>query len=115
MLVSQAALGVPERRITKAPKLKMIVTAGIGCDHTGLAAAKARNITVAEHMINAGTRKWFKRERIRRRIYPDRAQARADVFDYIEMFYTSKRRHSSSNGLSPVQFEQQFRMKNETV
>ena len=92
MLVSQAALGVPARRITKA-----------------------RNITVAEHMINAGPRKWFKRERIRRRIYPDRAQARADVFDYIEMFYTSKRRHSSSNGLSPVQFEQQFRMKNETV
>lgn len=35
-------------RIAKAPKLKMIVTAGIGSDHTDLAAANARNITVAE-------------------------------------------------------------------
>lgn len=35
-------------RIAKAPKLKMIVTAGIGSDHTDLAAANAHNITVAE-------------------------------------------------------------------
>lgn len=35
-------------RIAKAPKLKMIVTAGIGSDHTDLQAANARNITVAE-------------------------------------------------------------------
>jgi len=54
----------------------------------------------------------LKRERIKRRTYPDRAQARADVFDYIEMFYNPKRRHGSSNGLSPVQFEQQFLLRN---
>jgi formate dehydrogenase len=35
-------------RIAKAPKLKMIVTAGIGSDHTDLQAAMERNITVAE-------------------------------------------------------------------
>ncbi|WP_158810199.1 NAD-dependent formate dehydrogenase [Beijerinckia sp. L45] len=35
-------------RISKAPKLKMIVTAGIGSDHTDLAAASNHNITVAE-------------------------------------------------------------------
>ena len=35
-------------RIAKAPKLKMIVTAGIGSDHTDLQAAIDRNITVAE-------------------------------------------------------------------
>lgn len=35
-------------RIAKAPKLKMIVTAGIGSDHTDLDAANAHNITVAE-------------------------------------------------------------------
>ena len=29
----------------------------------------------------------LKRERIRRRIYADREEARRDVFDYIEMFY----------------------------
>jgi putative transposase len=57
----------------------------------------------------------LKREPIKRRIYADRAEARADVFDYIEMFYNPKRRHSSSNGLSPVQFEQQFRIRNSSV
>ncbi len=35
-------------RMDKAPKLKMIVTAGIGSDHTDLQAAMDRGITVAE-------------------------------------------------------------------
>jgi formate dehydrogenase len=35
-------------RIARAPKLKMIVTAGIGSDHTDLQAAIDRKITVAE-------------------------------------------------------------------
>jgi len=35
-------------RIAKAPKLKMIVTAGIGSDHTDLQAAMDRGITVTE-------------------------------------------------------------------
>ena len=48
----------------------------------------------------------LKRERIRRQIYPTREDARADVFNYIEMFYNPKRRHSTAGGLSPVQFEQ---------
>lgn len=35
-------------RIAKAPKLKMIVTAGIGSDHTDLQAAMDHNVTVSE-------------------------------------------------------------------
>jgi transposase InsO family protein len=38
----------------------------------------------------------FKHEWIKGRIYADRAEARADVFDCIEMFYNPKRRHCSS-------------------
>ena len=49
----------------------------------------------------------LKRERVKRRIYLTRDQARSDVFDYIEMFYNPKRRHSSNGRLSPVEFEQQ--------
>ena len=30
------------------------------------------------------------------------------VFDYIEMFYNPKRRHSFSNELSPVEYEKQY-------
>ena len=48
----------------------------------------------------------LKRERIRRQIYPARAAAKADVFDYIEMSYNPTRRHSTANSLSPVEFEQ---------
>ena len=47
----------------------------------------------------------LKRERIRRRTYPTRDAARQDVFDYIEMFYNPKRKHTNNGMLSPVDFE----------
>ena len=47
----------------------------------------------------------LKKERIKRRIYPNRATATSDVFDYIEMFYNPIRRHGSAGGVSPVEFE----------
>jgi putative transposase len=53
----------------------------------------------------------LKRERIKRKIYSTREQARRDVFDYIELFYNSTRRHGTNGMLSPRQFE----MKNVSV
>jgi putative transposase len=50
----------------------------------------------------------LKRERIRRRIYATRDEARQDVFDYIEMFYNPKRRHGFNEKLSPVNFEKRY-------
>jgi putative transposase len=50
----------------------------------------------------------LKRERIKRRIYSNHDEARADVLQYIEMFYNPKRRHSSNDGLSPVEFEKRY-------
>lgn len=50
----------------------------------------------------------LKRERIKRHIYSTRNDARADVVDYIEMFYNSKRRHGFNNQLSPVEYENRF-------
>jgi putative transposase len=46
----------------------------------------------------------LKRERIRRRTYKTREQARQDVFDYIEMFYNPIRKHVRNGMLSPVEF-----------
>ena len=51
--------------------------------------------------------KLLKRERIRRRTYETRADARQDVFDYIEMFYNRKGKHTNNGMLSPVNFERQ--------
>jgi putative transposase len=44
-------------------------------------------------------------ERIGRKVYRTRDAARADVFDYIERFYNTIRRHSTNGYLSPVEFE----------
>jgi putative transposase len=49
----------------------------------------------------------LKRERIGRRTYKTRAEARQDVFDYIEMFYNPKRKHAKNGMLSPVEFVRQ--------
>ena len=50
----------------------------------------------------------LKKERIKRRIYPTRAAAASDVFDYIEMFYNPVRRHGSAGDVSPVEFERRY-------
>lgn len=54
--------------------------------------------------------KWvssLKTERIGKNIYRTRAQAKADVFDYIECFYNPTRRHSTLGYLSPIDFERE--------
>jgi Integrase core domain len=55
----------------------------------------------------------LKRERIRRRTYLTREAARQDVFDYIEMFYNPKRKHTNNGMLSPVDFETRQQKPNE--
>ncbi|WP_094076169.1 IS3 family transposase [Notoacmeibacter marinus] len=55
----------------------------------------------------------LKRERIRRRTYPTRDDARGDVFEYIELFYNPKRKHTYNGMLSPVDFEIRQRKLNE--
>lgn len=47
----------------------------------------------------------LKKERIRKRVYKTRELARADVFDYIEVFYNRTRRHSHLGDVSPEAFE----------
>jgi putative transposase len=57
---------------------------------------------------NAAMESFFsslKTERIARKLYRTRDEARADVFDYIERFYNPKRRHSTIGYLSPMEFE----------
>ncbi|MFC2864418.1 IS3 family transposase [Klebsiella quasipneumoniae] len=47
----------------------------------------------------------LKKERIRKRIDKTRDMARADIFDYIEVFYNRNRRNSHLGGASPEAFE----------
>lgn len=47
----------------------------------------------------------LKREKIKKKIYSSRAEARSDIFEYIEMFYNSKGRHGSNDQRSPLDYE----------
>jgi putative transposase len=58
---------------------------------------------------NAAVESWFgllKRERVHRRHYRTRDEARLDVFDYIERFYNRRRPHGSAGRMSPLQYEE---------
>jgi len=63
---------------------------------------------------NAPMESWFKSlkvERVNQRRYRTRAQARSDVFSYIETFYNTRRLHSSLDYVSPHEFERRFAAK----
>lgn len=49
----------------------------------------------------------LKRECIKQKTYATQDRARADVFDSIDLFYNTRRRHGYNGGLSPVTFERQ--------
>jgi len=49
----------------------------------------------------------LKRERVKRRKYRTRDEARADIFDFIERFYNRERRHGYLGNISPVEYEEQ--------
>ena len=47
----------------------------------------------------------LKTERASRKVYATRDEAKADVFDFVEKFYNSHRRHTTIRFLSPVEYE----------
>ena len=57
----------------------------------------------------------LKKEKIRRKVYKTRDHARADVFNYIEMFYNPRRRHTHNNRVPPTVYEQQYFLNQEGV
>lgn len=50
----------------------------------------------------------LKMERIYHKRYGDQDSARKDIFEYIEMFYNVKRRHSTIGYMSPMGFELKY-------
>jgi len=122
-VVLQALLMAVWRR---KPKTRVLIHSDQGSQFTSMdwaAFLKAHNL---EHSMsrrgnchdNAVAESFFnllKRERIRRRTYKTRVEARRDVFDYIEMFYNPTRKHVRNGMLSPVEFERQQKMKTEGV
>ena len=73
---------------------------GIDCSMSS--AGNCYDNAVVESFFSA-----LKRERVNRVRYRTREGARADVFEYIEVFYNRKRRHGYLGNISPDDFERQ--------
>ncbi|MEJ1982920.1 IS3 family transposase [Acinetobacter baumannii] len=71
----------------------------------GLEGSMSRRGNCHDNAVAESFFQLLKRERIKKKIYGTREEARSDIFDYIEMFYNSKRRHGSSDQMSPTEYE----------
>ncbi len=57
----------------------------------------------------------LKKDRVKRKIYKTRDDAKSEISDYIEGFYNPRHNHSTNNGLSPEEAERQYFMKLESI
>ena len=73
-------------------------------DH-GVVCSMSRSGNVWDNAAMESFFSSLKTERTARKRYRTRDEARADVFDYIERFYNTRRRHSTIGYLSPMEFE----------
>jgi putative transposase len=79
--------------------------------HHNLAPSMSRRGNCWDNAVAESFFNLLKRERIRRKKYKTREEARRDVFDYIEFFYNPQRKHVRNGMLSPMAFEQQQKLK----
>ena len=63
--------------------------------------ADAYDNSMAESFVSS-----IKRELIHRHSWPNRQMARTAIFEYIEGFYNTRRRHSALGHLSPLEYEE---------
>ena len=75
------------------------------CQANNLEPSMSRRANCWDNAVAESFFSSLKKERIRKRIYKTRDLARADIFDYIEIFYNRTRRHSHLGGISPEAFE----------
>jgi putative transposase len=73
------------------------------------AVADAYDNSMAESFVST-----LKRELIHRHSWPNRQMARTAIFEYIEGFYNTRRRHSALEHLSPAEYEE-ARMRGDAV
>lgn len=101
------------------PQKRVLVHSDQGCQYTrhewqsflkspGLEGSMSRRGNYHDNAVAESSFQLLKRERVKKKIYGTREEARSDIFDYIEMFYNSKSRHGSSNQMSPAEYENHY-------
>ena len=83
---------------TAEPFQKLMADNGVTC-------SMSRSGNVWDNAVMESFFSSLKTERVARKVYRTRDQARADVFDYVERFYNPTRRHSTIGYVSPMEFE----------
>ena len=122
-LATQALLSAVWRR---KPKKTVLIHSDQGSQFTGyewkaflaehnLKASMSRRGNCHDNAVAESFFQLLKRERIKKRIYTTRELARADIFDYIEMFYNSTRKHGQADNMPPLVYERLKKFKRKTV
>ena len=78
-----------------------------GCKENNLITSMSRRGNCYDNAAMESFFSSLKKEKTRGKIYNTREELKAEIFDYIEVFYNRVRRHGYLNYLSPFQFEQQ--------
>lgn len=73
----------------------------------GIACSMSRKGSCYDNAVVESFFKTIKTELTRERKFKTREEARAAIFEYIEVFYNRKRLHSALGYLSPVEYEKQ--------
>jgi transposase InsO family protein len=74
-------------------------------DQHGMRGSMSRTANCLDNAVAESFFSTLKNEETLHQRYATRTEARAAIFDYLEMFYNPVRQHSTCNGMSPVQFE----------
>ena len=112
-LALQALLSAIWRR---KPKPGLLIHSDQGTQYTsrewaaflrehGLQHSMSRRGNCHDNAVAESFFQLLKREKIRRQTYHTRDDARREVFEYIDMFYNPKRKHTNNGMLSPIDFE----------
>ena len=106
----------------RKPKARVLVHSDQGIQYTcsdwrqflsdnNLEASMSRRGNCHDNAVAESFFSLLKTERIKRKIFNTREEARMELFEYIELFYNPRRRHSNNNGLSPMAYEKQYHEK----
>jgi putative transposase len=117
LVVSAVDMAVWNRR----PKEGLIHHSDHGCQYTALVFSerlKEQRImgsmgTVGDALDNAVAESLFaslQTELLDRDVWPTRKKLQTAIFEYIEVFYNRKRRHSTLGYLAPLEFEERWRV-----
>lgn len=106
----------------RKPKERVLIHSDQGVQYTcsdwktfladnNLEASMSRRGNCHDNAVAESFFSLLKTERIKRRVFKTREEARQEIFEYIELYYNSRRRHSHNGNIAPCVFEKEYETK----